>query len=163
MRHSVSQSVLLRHLLIRGRKPCRASWFSRKQLPSKLRLEGSLTDKTVGLLIQRWADVRSKLKDRKAILDLRDVVEVNESGGRTLAWLVGSGASLGYSHPNVCSLVEQLACDEPGALRFAADLMETARFDRLQRASGFDHLPVVSYLICLLLPRALRPCGCRTS
>jgi len=45
-------------------------------LPVKLRLEGKLTAQTVPVLTQRWAEVRSRLKGRKAILDLGDVVEV---------------------------------------------------------------------------------------
>ena len=61
----------------------------------KLRLEGQLTEETVPLLTERWAAVRGRLKDRKAILDLGDLVEVDEAGRRTLAWLASAGVRLG--------------------------------------------------------------------
>lgn len=128
----------------------------------KLRLEGELTEETVPLLTERWAQVRSRLKDRKAILDLGDVVEMDETGRRTLAWLVGSGARLGYAHPNVRPLVEDLACDQPGASRFSAGIWK-----RLHLTDCNERWDSPIYrlcrLICLLLPPALRPCGCRTS
>jgi len=80
----------------------------------KLRLEGRLTAETVPLLTQHWAEVRSRLKGRKAILDLGDVVEVDEpAGGRWHGFLAQGHA--GYAHPNVRPSVEDLACDEPGS------------------------------------------------
>lgn len=128
----------------------------------KLRLEGSLIAQTAHLLTQRWAEVRSRLKDRKAILDLGDVIEIDETGRRSLAWLVSSGARLGYAHPNVRPLVEDLACDQPGASRFSAEIWR-----RLHLTDCQEHWDSPIYrlcrLICLLLPPALRPCGCRTS
>lgn len=128
----------------------------------KLRLEGELTEETVPLLTERWADARSRLKDRKAILDLGDLVHMNETGRRTLAWLASSGVRLGYAHPNVRSLVESVACDQTGASRFSAGLWK-----RLHVTDCNEHWDSPIYrlcrLICLLLPRALRPCGCRTS
>ena len=41
-----------------------------------------------------------------------------------VAWtgLYAWGARLGYAHPNVRPLVEKVACDEPGILRFSARL-----------------------------------------
>ena len=128
----------------------------------KLRLEGRLTSETVPLLAQYWAEVRSTLKGRRAILDLGDVVEVDETGRRMLAWLVDSGARLGYAHPNVRPLVEDLACDEPGKSRFSVRLWK-----RLHVAQCYERwdspLCGLYRLICALLPAAWRPCGCRTS
>jgi hypothetical protein len=128
----------------------------------KLRLEGKLTEETVPLLTERWAAVRSRLKDRKAILDLGDLVEVDEAGRRTLGWLARAGVRLGYAHPNVRPLVEDLACDQPGTSRFSARIWK-----RLHLTDCKEHWDSPMYrwcrLICLLLPRALRPCGCRTS
>jgi ABC-type transporter Mla MlaB component len=88
----------------------------------KLRLEGKLTDQTVPQLTRSWAEVRSRLRGRKAILDLGDVVEVDQAGRRMLAWLTSSGARLGYAHPNVRPLVEDLACDEPGISRLSVGI-----------------------------------------
>lgn len=127
----------------------------------KLRLEGRLTAQTVLLLTQRWAEVRSRLKGRKAILDLGDMVEVDETGRHALAWLVSSGARLGYAHPNVRSLVEDLACDEPGISRFSARIRK--RLHLTDCNERWDS-PIYKLcrLICALLPPAWRPCGCRT-
>ena len=127
----------------------------------KLRLEGRLTAQTVLLLTQRWAEVRSRLKGRKAILDLGDMVEVDETGRHALAWLVSSGAKLGYAHPNVRSLVEDLACDEPGISRFSARIWK--RLHLTDCNERWDS-PIYKLcrLICALLPPAWRPCGCRT-
>ncbi|MFZ0897677.1 MAG: hypothetical protein WB616_01400 [Candidatus Sulfotelmatobacter sp.] len=97
----------------------------------KLRLEGKLPAQTAPQLTQRWAEVRSRIKGRKAILDLGDVVEFDETGRRTLAWLASSGVRLGYAHPNVRPLVEDLACDEPGISRFLSSNLETTAHGRL--------------------------------
>ena len=97
----------------------------------KLRLEGKLPAQTAPQLTQRWAEVRSRIKGRKAILDLGDVVEFDETGRRTLAWLASSGDRLGYAHPNVRPLVEDLACDEPGISRFLSSNLETTAHGRL--------------------------------
>ncbi len=128
----------------------------------KLRLEGNLTDQTVPQLTRRWAEVRSRLRGRKAILDLGDVVEVDEAGRRTLAWLTSWGARLGYVHPNVRPLVEDLACDEPGISRLSAGIWR--RFHLTGCNDRWDS-PIyrLCRLICSLLPPALRPCGCRTA
>ena len=127
----------------------------------KLRLEGELTAQTVPLLNQRWAEVRSRLKGRKAILDLGDVVAVDESGRHTLAWLTGAGARLGYAHPNVRPFVEELACHEPGISRFSARLWK-----RLHLGNCFERwdspMRRLCRLICAVLPPGWRPCGCRT-
>ena len=127
----------------------------------KLRLEGRLTHQTAPLLTQRWAEVRSRLKDRKAILDLGDVVEVDETGRRTLAWLTSSGVRLGYAHPNVRSLVEDLACDVPGISHFTARLWK--RLHLTDCNERWDSPRRLCRLICAILPSALRPCGCRTT
>jgi len=127
----------------------------------KLRLEGSLTHQTAPLLTQRWAEVRSRLKDRKAILDLGDVVEVDETGRRTLAWLTSSGVRLGYAHPNVRSLVEDLACDVPGISHFTARLWKRLHLTDCDERWDSPHR--LCRLICAILPSALRPCGCRTT
>jgi ABC-type transporter Mla MlaB component len=128
----------------------------------KLRLEGQLTDETVPLLTKRWAEVRTRLKGRKAILDLGDVAQVDEAGRRTLVWLARSGVRLGYAHPNVRPIVEDLACEQPGASRLSAGLWK-----RLHVTDCSEHWDSPIYrlcrLICSILPRALRPCGCRTS
>ena len=127
----------------------------------KLRLEGSLVAQTVPQLTRRWWEIRTRLEGRKAILDLGDVVEVDESGRHTLAWLANSGARLGYAHPNVRPFVESLACDEPGISRFSARIWK-----RLHLTESYDRwdsrLRQLRRVICALLPRAWRPCGCRT-
>lgn len=127
----------------------------------KLRLEGSLTNQTVPLLAQRWVEVRSRLKDRKAILDLGDVVEVDEAGRRMLAWLARSGVKLGYAHPNVRSIVEDLACDVPGVSHFTAILWK--RLHLTDCNDRWDSPYRLCRLICAILPSAWRPCGCRTN
>lgn len=128
----------------------------------KLRLEGALTAEAVPLLTQRWAEVHRRLNDRRAILDLGDLVDLDETGQHELAWLVHLGATLGYAHPNVRSFVEQLACDQPGTSRFSAGMWK-----RLHLTDCHDRWDSPIYrwcrLICSLLPRALRPCGCRTA
>ncbi len=127
----------------------------------KLRLEGRLTEQTVSLLIQRWAEVRSRLNDRNAIFDLGDVVEVDEAGRRTLAWLAQSGVRLGYANPRVRSLVEDLACEVPGISHFTATVWK--RLHRADCDAHWDSPYRLCRLICSLLPSAWRPCGCRTS
>jgi len=128
----------------------------------KLRLEGQLTEETVPLLMERWAEVRTRLKNRKPILDLGNLVRVDEAGRRTLAWLASSGVRLGYTHSNVRPIVEDLVCEQTGASRLSAGLWK-----RLHVADCNEHWDSPVYrlcrLICLLQPRALRPCGCRTS
>lgn len=127
----------------------------------KLRLEGELTAETVPLLTEYWAGIRSRLNKRRAILDLGDVVQIDEAGRRALAWLASSGVTLGYAHPNVRPMVEDLACDQSGTSRFSSRLWK-----RLHLTNCNEHWDSPTYgvcrLVCLLLPRALRPCGCRT-
>ncbi len=126
----------------------------------KLRLEGKLTKETTPSLTERWAEVRSRLTDRKAILDLGDVVEIDEAGRRTLAWLARSGVRLGYAHPNVRSVVEDLACDVPGVPHFTAKIWK--RFHLVDCNARWDSRYRLCRLICAILPSSWRPCGCRT-
>jgi hypothetical protein len=81
----------------------------------KLRLEGQLTSQTVPMLTQKWAEVHSRLKERKAILDLGDLVEFDESGRSTLHWLAQSGARFGYAHPRIRPRAWPVSCFEPGS------------------------------------------------
>src|SRR5215470_4679140 len=74
----------------------------------KLRLEGELTDRTVLQLAQRWAEVRSRLRNRKAILDLGDVVKVDDAGRSLLSWLSDAGVRFGYAHPRLQQWVDGL-------------------------------------------------------
>ena len=74
----------------------------------KLRLEGELTDETAPQLTERWAEVRSRLKDRRAILDLGDVVKVDESGRHLLSWLVDAGVRFSCAHPVLQPLIDDL-------------------------------------------------------
>lgn len=127
----------------------------------KLRLEGELTNQTVPLLTGRWADVRSRLKDRKAILDLGDVVQVDDAGRSTLQWLATSGVRLGYAHPNLRPFVDDLFCDQPGAARLAAGIWKRLHLTGCRERWGSPLYRLCS-LICWLLPPAIRPCGCRT-
>ena len=126
----------------------------------KLRLEGQLTGQNVPLLMERWAEVRSRLKDRKAILDLGDLVQVDEAGRRTLGWLVSSGCRLANAHPNVRPIVEAVACEQPGASRFSAALWRRLHVTDCNERWDSRIYPLCR-LVCILLPRALRPCGCR--
>ena len=120
-----------------------------------LRLEGKLIAQTVPLLTQRWVEVRSRLKDHKALLDLGDVVEVDESGRQLLAWLASSGAQVGYAHPYLRPLVKDLTCGESGISRFSAGIWK-----RLHVADCFERWdsPInrLCQLICAVLPPALR-------
>jgi ABC-type transporter Mla MlaB component len=122
----------------------------------KLRLEGELTGEAVAQLTQRWVEVRSRLKDRKAILDLGDVVQVDKTGRDTLAWLTEAGASISYAHPKLQSLIDDLACARRGAAirkRLTAKDTNDRSESRIYRAWQ---------LLCSLLPSRLRPCGCDT-
>jgi hypothetical protein len=126
----------------------------------KLRVEGKLTAGTVPLLTERWAEVRSRLHERKAILDLGDVVEIDEAGRRTLAWLAKSGVRLGYAHPNIRPVVEDLVCDVPGLPHFTATLWK--RLHLTDCDERWDSRYRLCRLICAILPSSWRPCGCRT-
>jgi hypothetical protein len=128
----------------------------------KLRLEGQLTSQTVPILTQKWAEVHSRLKDRKAILDLGDLVEFDESGRSTLRWLAQSGARFGYAHPKVQRLANELALEGPtfsaSVLRFVKHLRDSGiqNLSRLRESAWYQRL-------CSLLPSTFRPCGCRAA
>lgn len=125
----------------------------------KLRLEGKLTKQTAPLLSESWAEVRNRLNNRKPILDLGDVVEIDETGRRTLGWLARSGVQLSYAHPNVRSIVEDLACEVPGVPHFTAHLWK--RFHLADCNQRWDSPYRLCRLVCAILPSAWRPCGCR--
>jgi len=126
----------------------------------KLRLEGKLTKETTPSLIERWADVRNRLNARKPILDLGDVVEIDDAGRRTLAWLARSGVQLGCAHPKVRSIVEDLACEVPGVPHLTAQLWK--RFHLADCNKRWDSPYRLCRLVCAILPSSWRPCGCRT-
>jgi len=105
----------------------------------KLRLEGELTDETTPQLTQRWAEVRSRLRDRKAILDLGDVVKVDDSGRHLLSWLSDAGVRFGYAHPILRPLIDDLV-------------------RRRARSSSF--ISRIYNFLCSVLPPRMRPCGC---
>jgi hypothetical protein len=125
----------------------------------KLRLEGQLTSQTVPLLTQRWADVRSSLKGRKAILDLGDLEEFDDAGRSTLRWLASSGARLGYAHPRLRQLVNDLALEGPG---IAASVLRAWKRLREAAAQQMAHWRESEFIqrLCGFLPAAVRPCGC---
>lgn len=127
----------------------------------KFRLEGKLTSQTVPLLTQRWADMRNGLKGRKAILDLGDVPEVDDAGRSTLLWLATAGARMGYAHPKVRPMVEEVAEQARGDSKWVA-WVKGLRAAVRQRQSAW--LASEWYArICSFLPAAVRPCGCRTA
>ena len=125
----------------------------------KLRLEGQLTSQTVPLLTQRWADVRSSLKGRRAILDLGDLVEFDDAGRSTLRWLASSGARLGYAHPMARQLVEDLVLEGPG---FSASLLRARKWFREAASRQASHWRESEFVqrLCAALPAMVRPCGC---
>jgi len=125
----------------------------------KLRLEGQLTAQTVPMLTQKWAEVHSRLKERKAILDLGDLVEFDESGRSTLHWLAQSGARFGYAHPRIRPLVDELALETPGLAGFmfrAWKQLATATSWMMARVCESN----LFQRLCGVLPAAVRPCGC---
>lgn len=126
----------------------------------KLRLEGSLTVETVPLLIQRWADIRTRTQERTIILDLGDVVEVDQEGGRTLARFARSGVRLGYAHPNIRSALENSLCDMPEGPIFTSKIWK--RFHLTDCDQRWDSPYRFCRFICAILPSSWRPCGCRT-
>jgi hypothetical protein len=124
----------------------------------KLRLEGKLTSQTVPVLAQRWADVRSGLKGRKAILDLGDVRELDEAGRSTLRWLAGSGARLGYANAKMRPVVDAIAREVRAATGLTALVKRwrasvTAAMSAARESEWFARL-------CAVLPASVRPCGC---
>lgn len=123
----------------------------------KLRLEGELTGQTAPQLTQRWAEVRSRLQNRRAILDLGDVVKVDGAGRDTLAWLSDAGVRFGYAHPGLSSLMIDLARRK----RPSSSLLSRL-WNGLRAKNGFASLLVRLYgYVCSALPPGLRPCGCR--
>jgi anti-anti-sigma regulatory factor len=128
----------------------------------KLRLEGQLTSQTVPLLTQRWADVRSSLKGRKAILDLGDLNEFDDAGRSTLRWLSSSGVRLGYAHPKVRQLVEELVLERAGMAGFLRRALKSTREAGARRISQWRESAIYQ-CICAMLPSSVRPCGCRAA
>ena len=121
----------------------------------KLRLEGTLTAQTVPLLTQRWAEVRSGLKDRRAILDLGDLLDFDEAGRSTLGWLVDSGARLCCAPPRLEALVEGLRGRSPG-------IFSWLRSGFQQRRAAWRSSWLYQW-ICAMLPTSFRPCGGRAA
>lgn len=130
------------------------------QTTVKLRLEGKLIAQTAPLLTERWAEVRSRLNERLAILDLGDVVEIDEAGRSTLAWLASSGVRLGYAPPQLRPILEDVACNVPGVPRVTARIWK--RFHLTDCSERWDSPYRLCRLICFVLPASWRPCGCRT-
>ena len=119
----------------------------------KLRLEGQLTDQTALQLTQRWGEVRERLKNRKAILDLGDVVEVDDAGREMLGELAGAGVRFAYAHPKLQPIIDDLNCRQAGSKRFS--MLTTRSGDSLLNR-------LLVRLICGILPSRFRPCGCRS-
>lgn len=120
----------------------------------KLRLEGKLTSQTAPVLAKQWANVRGGLKGRKAILDLGDVPEVDAAGRSTLHELATAGAQVGYAHPKLRALIEEILEDVRGIspLRaFVKRLREALQSQDSSRSAGWARL-------CAMLPAFLRPC-----
>ena len=127
----------------------------------KLRLEGQLTSQTVPVLTQRWADVRSSLKGRKAILDLGDLVEFDDAGRSMLHWLAQSGARFSYAHPKLQKLMEELSREGPGLAAALARLAQRVHASALGLVAAWRESEWYQSL-CSHLPSVIRPCGCRT-
>jgi len=109
----------------------------------KMRLEGELTDETTPQLTQRWAEVRSRLRDRRAILDLGDVIKVDQAGRQLLSWLTDSGVRFSYAHPVLQPLVEELTRRRAGNSGVLSGVRKR-----------------LYVFLCSMLPSRLRPCGC---
>ncbi len=73
----------------------------------KLRLEGELTDTTTAQLTQRWGEVRDRLRNRIAILDLGDVAKVDEAGRGMLGELADAGVRISYAHPALQPIIKR--------------------------------------------------------
>ena len=122
----------------------------------KLRLEGKLTSQTAPVLAKHWASVRGGLKGRKAILDLGDVPEVDAAGRSTLHELATAGAQVGYAHPKLRSVIDEILEDVRGItpLRaFAKRLREAGR--RLSVSASRSEWWA---RLCAMLPAFVRPC-----
>ena len=122
----------------------------------KLRLEGKLTSQTAPVLAKQWANVRGGLKGRKAILDLGDVPEVDAAGRSALHELATAGAQVGYAHPKVRSLIEEILEDVRGVTPLRA-------FVRRLREAGQGLAASSSRSeffarLCAMLPAFVRPC-----
>ncbi len=120
----------------------------------KMRLEGELTNKTTSQLIQHWVEVQDRLRDRKAILDLGDVVEFDEAGREALGELADAGVRFGYAHPKLQPIVDDLNCRQQ---------RDSSRLSALSRNGSSSLTRRVLYrLMCTVLPSRFRPCGCRS-
>lgn len=118
----------------------------------KLRLEGELTDQTAPQLTQRWAEVRSRLKNRKAILDLGDVVEVDQAGRDMLAWLADSGVRFGYAHPKLNQLIAHLSRRHPGPPGFFSAIWKQLHAGN-GNARSTSFVSRLYYFFCSRMPR----------
>jgi hypothetical protein len=129
----------------------------------KLRLEGKLIAPTAPLLTQRWAELRTRLKGRKLVLDLGDVVEIDEAGRQLLKWLAESGASLDHPRPDVVHMLKDLICsDQRKISRFGSRVRKTLCW--LGCGEALQTPPSrLCRALCILLPSSLRPCACRVT
>ncbi len=116
----------------------------------KLRLEGELTDTTTAQLTQRWGEVRDRLRNRIAILDLGDVAKVDEAGRGMLGELADAGVRISYAHPALQPIIKDLSCRQRHFSTFTKN-----------RSNSTLHR-VLYRLVCAVLPPRFRPCGCRS-
>ena len=122
----------------------------------KLRLEGALTSQTAPVLAERWAKVRAALKGRKAILDLGDVPEVDAAGRSTLRELASAGAQVGYAHPRLRALIEEILADVRGVSPLRAFVKRL--FDGTSAGSAHSGRAEWWARLCAMLPAFVRPC-----
>jgi ABC-type transporter Mla MlaB component len=129
-----------------------------------LRLEGQLTRESIPLLMRRWGEVHAPSRDRKPVIDLGDVSDVDESGHSTLRWLVRSGAILSNVQTGkVAAMLEDVICNDP------ARGTPKQTIGRLLRRLGCNgdksdiRAARACRLLCALIPNSLRPCACRTA
>jgi len=73
------------------------------------RLGRELMAQTASQFIDCRTQVRSTLDERKTILELGDVVELDETGRNLLGSLANAGVRVGYAHPNLQALIKDLA------------------------------------------------------
>jgi len=128
----------------------------------KLRLEGELTAQTVPVLTQRWAEVRSRLKSRKAILDL---------GGMLLKLMRPADTRW----PGLLAQEPGWATPTPTCVRWWKNWPAMSLGSRVSQLgfgndctwwivlnAGILLMNRLCRLVCAVLPPAWRPCGCRT-
>lgn len=125
----------------------------------KLRLEGKLISQTAGSLTELWDEVRLRLGQRRGILDLGDVTGIDATGRSTLARVVESGAEVGYAHPNLQPLIEELTCDAAGLSHSMVALWK--RFHLINCSARWKSPLRLCRMICAILPHGWRPCGCQ--